>query len=131
MPKQYKTPATNLIDAVHKKLEAERNTRGKNFIGEDLYRQAVSFESLDTSALNEAQEFATDAETVIQAAYVEQGASDEFDTLTEAQKRAAVIALQATSNPAEYHREATARVTGGVDFGVDSTQVSTAVLRLH
>lgn len=120
MPKQHKTPATNLIDAVHKKLEAERNTRGKNFISEDLYRQAVSFESLDTSALNEAQEFATDAETVIQAAYAEQGATDEFDALTEAQKRAAVIALQATSNPAEYHREATARVTGGVDFGVDS-----------
>lgn len=108
-----------LIHALAQNVSTKINTRGSTVIPEKGVKFAsVSFESLELADQAEVQESEKEILNVIASAYKEEGADEEFDELTQAQKDAAVIATQALQSPAEYHAAAT-RGVQGADFGID------------
>lgn len=115
---KLKTGQNNINNALYKKILARTATQGVNFLPQGAAKWAYSAESRnDLTSQNDAEDFSKEFEEVLKETYLENGEAEQFDDLTDAQKQAAVIAMQATEDPEAYHQEAT-RVGGG-DAGFD------------
>lgn len=125
----------NRINSIlHKKLVARVATHGKTFLPEGAAKRTYSAEGRnDLNVRNDIEDFNKDFDEVLQETYTESGMTDEYDDLTDAQKEAAAIAMQATEDPEAYHKEAT-RVAGGdsgFDVGSDIDSRSTPAMEAY
>lgn len=117
---KLKTGQTNINNALFQKIRARTAANGVNFLPAGAAKWAYSAESrADLTSQNDAEDFSKEFEEVLKETYLENGEAEEYEELTDAQKEAATIAMQATEDPEAYHRAATAVGNGDGNNGFD------------
>lgn len=124
MSKFNKGQKPNIASALYAKIQGQAAARGKNFVPAGMTKFVISTEGReDMNLVADAQEFQDEFVGIIKETYEENGESEEFEDLTEAQLEAGAIAMQATEDPEAYHRAAT---TVGTDSSTGA-DVSSAI----